>query len=41
MIDRAFAQIPLTTIFQILVAALLKREGAFPHHFHLFHDKTS
>jgi hypothetical protein len=41
VIDRALPQISFSAIVQIKLASLLKREGVFPHHFHLFHDKTS
>ena len=41
MTDRSFSQISLPTVFQILVAPLLKGEGCSSCHFQLFHCKIS
>jgi hypothetical protein len=41
VIDSALPQISFSAIVQVKFASFLKREGIFPQHFHLFHDKTS
>jgi len=40
VIDRSLSQIPLTTVFQILVAAFFKGKRCPSRHFDLFHRKN-
>jgi ABC-type sulfate transport system permease component len=41
VIDCSLSQIALSAIVQVKLATLFESEGIVPHHFHLFHDKTS